>query len=150
MNTSIKAWLRNIRAQRTLCMLIPMEASIGYPLEISAGKEYMLPFLFTDLKKGICYPPFAYIIVSYPDGEILAYKNLAKSKLYDEIDINSPLLVHTDTVNCCDYYEYLSNRIHGEKNTTSLSVDDVLRKCVDNHCSALAGYYDLLIKEKEK
>lgn len=148
MNGNIKVWLRNIRADSTLCMLIPMEASIGYPLEISAGREYMLPFFFTDLKKRVCYPPFAYTVVSYPEGEILAYKNLAKNKLYD-VDIHVPLIVNTDQVNCCDYYEYLSGRICGEPSVSGQNADSILKECIAEYCSGLVKYYDLLIAEKE-
>lgn len=150
-NGNMRAWLRKFRSDRTLCMLIPMEASICYPIEITAGREYMLPFFFTDLKNGVCYPPFAYAVASFPHGEILAFKNLAKSRLYEDIDVHSPLPRYDgggSDADKRDYWDFLSRRIRGEKDFTEQSADEWLMLEIRARRRELYRCYTLLMKEK--
>ena len=39
-----KEWLNNIRFARKVCMLIPMEACMGFPIVVKQGSEYVIPF----------------------------------------------------------------------------------------------------------
>ena len=149
MSRNIRDWFRNIRTGSLMCMLIPMEASMGYPIEVKNGEEYMLPFYKTDIAHKVCYPPFAYVRVSFPKGEILAYNDLRCNRAWSEVDREAPIGICDSYKTAGDYYEFLSNRVYNHKDT-ELSADEVLRECIACKRSGLIEYYDLLIKEKVK
>ena len=77
-STDFRDWLSRFRLSRNVCMLIPMEACMGHPVVVVPGEEYLLPFFkvaSTENTRGMT-PPFAYLRVRYPSGEILTYNNL--------------------------------------------------------------------------
>lgn len=77
-NADFKEWLNKIRFSRNVCMLIPMEACMGYPIVVEQGAEYMIPFFkVTSIENTdkLC-PPFAYLRINYPSAAILTYNNL--------------------------------------------------------------------------
>lgn len=87
----LREWLSVVRYSRNICMLIPMEACMGYPIAIKQGEEFIVPFFRVVSTKNTdrLFPPFAYIRISYPSGTILTYNNLRTLSDWKEIDWNS-------------------------------------------------------------
>ncbi len=86
-----KEWLTNIRFSRKVCMLIPMEACMGFPVVVKQGSEYVIPFfkVSSTEKTDTLSPPFAYLRISYPSASILTYNNLRSLPEWNDIDWNA-------------------------------------------------------------
>ena len=145
MNDTLLNWFRRLRCDRVVCDLIPMEADMGYPLELRPGEEYLVPFCITRRSLGVCCPPLAYIRVSYPDGRVLTYNDLRSAGAGRKESIAmSPDAPDSDD----EYYGFLESRIGSAAD--SESADDILLEHAARLSLELVPYYRMLIKEKER
>ena len=153
-----KEWLSNIRFSRKICMLIPMEACMGYPIVVKQGSEYVLPFfkVTSTEKTDTMSPPFAYLRINYPAATILTYNNLRtlpewKDIVWDEIAEKKDNSTATSILN--NYYKAIVNL---EQVMCFADQDKQLLECLNslstdcNKESPLIVWYKKLIAEAKK
>ena len=152
-------WLGSIRLSRKVCMLIPMEACMGFPVVVRQGTEYILPFFKTASaqKNDILSPPFAYLRVSFPAGDILTYNHLRTLPEWRNIDWNETVETHSDRCTASElkkYYEIISR--NEPASCTVYQQDARLCSCLhsltndSSQASSLVGWYQKLIDEAKK
>lgn len=153
-NPDIRNWLWSFRTRRNVCMLIPMEAAMGYPIEIKNAAEYLIPFYRLSPAENCCYPPFAYIRASYPGGGILTYSELRTLPGWRGTDWNTPISLSgadgPSPADFEDYYGFLDRRIAGDPACVAGDPDDLLCRNVAAQRKGLLAYYELLIQEKNR
>lgn len=153
-----KEWLNSIRFSRRVCMLIPMEACIGFPVVVKHGAEYIIPFFeVTSTKKtDTLSPPFAYLRISYPSGTILTYNDL--HTLPEWRDIDRSVIVEKNENRAAalkseNYYKAITSQ---EFVSCPAKQDELLLECLrsqaadSNSGSALVIWYKKLIAEAKK
>lgn len=147
MRESFKLWLKHLRTDIRLCMLVPMETVIGLPVEIRPGEAYLIPFLRSDAARRSCYPPVAYVCISYPNANILRFQDLTHDYCDGIYDRNNPVRFSIDGSYSFDYYDYLGKRICAVSGYES-NPDEVLMECVKHCYEGMTDVYSLLIREK--
>ncbi len=158
-NTDFKEWLNSIRFSRKVCMLIPMEACMGYPIVVKQGIEYIIPFFKVSSieKTDTLSPPFAYLRINYPSATILTYNNLRTLPDWESIDwdvITEKNESHTTTSKIVNYYNTISSHEHMSyiaEQQDELLLDCLYSQSVDsNKVSSLVVWYKKLIAEAKK
>lgn len=153
-----KEWLSNIRFSRKICMLIPMEACMGFPIVVKQGSEYIIPFfkVASAEKTDIMSPPFAYLRISYPEAAILTYNNLRTLPEWKDIDWNEIAEKNENRTTASklnDYYKAITNPEHV---SCFADQDEQLLECLNSHSadsnkeSPLIVWYKKLIAEAKK
>ena len=158
-NVDFKEWLNKARFSRNVCLLIPMEACMGYPIVVARGSEYIIPFFEVKSIESTdkLSPPFAYLRISYPSAAILTYNNLRtlpEWKGYDWDVIIERRENCTTAAKVEDYYKEICCCESPCKNAAQL--DELLLDClypqtIDNcNSTPLVVWYKKLITEAEK
>lgn len=153
-----KEWLNSIRFSRKVCMLIPMEACMGFPVVVRHGAEYIIPFfkVTSTEKTDTLSPPFAYLRISYPSATILTYNNLRTLPDWKDIDWNIIAEKNenrTTTPKLKKYYTAITNQ---ELVSCFDEQDELLLECLNsqsadsNKESPLVIWYKKLIAEAKK
>ncbi|MBQ8836055.1 MAG: hypothetical protein IJ002_00940 [Clostridia bacterium] len=153
-----KEWLNNIRFSRKVCMLIPMEACMGFPIAVKQGTEYIVPFfkVTSTEKMDTLSPPFAYLRIGYPSATILTYNNLRTLPEWKDIDWNVIAEKNenrTITQKLKKYYTVITNQ---ELLSCFDEQDELLLECLNfqsvdsNQESPLVIWYKKLIAEAKK
>jgi len=153
-----KEWLSNIRFSRKICMLIPMEACMGFPIVVKQGSEYVIPFfkVASTEQTDTMSPPFAYLRISYPSATILTYNNLRTLPEWNDIDWNVVIEKNenrTTSLTLKKYYETITNQ---EIVSRFDEQDELLLECLNfqsadsNQESPLVIWYKKLIDEAKK
>ena len=152
-----KDWLNSIRFSRKVCMLIPMEACMGFPIVVKHGDEYIIPFfkVTSTEKTDILSPPFAYLRISFPSAAILTYNNLRTLPEWKDIDwdviAEKNETAHTPKLK--EYYKVITNP---ELVSRFDEQDELLLECLNaqsadsNQESHLVIWYKKLITEAKK
>jgi len=152
-----KDWLNSIRFSRNVCMLIPMEACMGFPIVVKHGDEYIIPFfkVMSTEKTDILSPPFAYLRISFPSAAILTYNNLRTLPEWKDIDwdviAEKNETAHTPKLK--EYYKVITNQ---ELVSRFDEQDELLLECLNaqsadsNQESHLVIWYKKLITEAKK
>lgn len=154
-----KGWLNKVRFSRNVCMLIPMEACMGYPIVVEQGVEYLIPFfkvISVDNTDKLS-PPIAYLRISYPSGAILTYNNLRTLPEWKKFNWD----IITEKRESCataakieDYYGAICCRENSRQ--SAAQQDEMLLDClysqsIDNSgLPPLVAWYKKLIAEAEK
>lgn len=158
-NDDFKEWLNIVRFSRSVCMMIPMEACMGYPIVVKQGAEYILPFFKVVSSERVdrLSPPFAYLRVSYPKSAILTYNNLRTLSGWKEMkrdvivekrenyEVTSKIDDYYKAISCC---ENIGQNIEQQ--------DELLLKCLysqvidNNDSSLLITWYKRLLDEARK
>lgn len=158
-NIDFKEWLNNVRFSRKVCMLIPMEACMGYPVVVKQGIEYIIPFfkVASTRKTDTLSPPFAYLRLSYPSAAILTYNNLRTLPEWEHIDWNAITEKNetcTTTSKLENYYKVISNQelmMYLNEQQDELLLDCLYSQSADsNKASSLVIWYKKLIAEAKK
>lgn len=158
-NADFKEWLNKTRFSRNICMLIPMEACMGYPIVVERGAEYIIPFfkVISIENTDKLSPPFAYLRINYPSAVILTYNNLRTLPEWKKLDwdvIAEKRENSTTAAKIEDYYKAVSCRENSRQNAEQL--DELLLDClypqsIDNCDSPpLVVWYKKLIAEAKK
>ena len=152
-----KEWLNNIRFARKVCMLIPMEACMGFPIVVKQGSEYVIPFfkVTSTEQTDTMSPPFAYLRISYPSATILTYNNLRTLPGWKDIDWNviAEKNENAHTPKLKEYYKVITNQ---ELVSRFDEQDELLLECLNfqsadsNQASPLVIWYKKLIDEAKK
>ena len=153
-----KEWLSNVRFSRKICMLIPMEACMGFPIVVKQGSEYVIPFfkVTSTEQTDTMSPPFAYLRISYPSATILTYNNLRTLPEWNDIDWNVIIEKNenrTTSLTLKKYYETITNQ---EIVSRFDEQDELLLECLNfqsadsNQESPLVIWYKKLIDEAKK
>ena len=152
-----KEWLNNIRFARKVCMLIPMEACMGFPIVVKQGSEYVIPFfkVTSTEQTDTMSPPFAYLRISYPSATILTYNNLRTLPGWKDIDWNviAEKNENAHTPKHKEYYKVITNQ---ELVSRFDEQDELLLECLNfqsadsNQESPLVIWYKKLIDEAKK
>lgn len=152
-----KEWLNNIRFARKVCMLIPMEACMGFPIVVKQGSEYVIPFfkVTSTEQTDTMSPPFAYLRISYPSATILTYNNLRTLPGWKDIDWNviAEKNENAHTPKLKEYYKVITNQ---ELVSRFDEQDELLLECLNfqsadsNQESPLVIWYKKLIDEAKK
>ena len=153
-----KEWLNKVRFSRNICMLIPMEACMGYPIIVKNGREYIIPFFKVKSVENMdeLTPPFAYIRIQYPCATILTYNNLRTLPEWKNIDWNKIALKNERCTLCG--IEYYYDAICGYENSYQIAdrLDEILLDCLNQkstdytNLSPLVTWYKKLIEEAKK
>lgn len=158
-NADFKEWLNKVRFSRNVCMLIPMEACMGYPIVVEHGVEYIIPFFKVASIENTdkLTPPFAYLRINYPSTTILTYNNLRTLPEWKSIDwsltaekndsyiIASKIENYYKALCCCEN----SSRIAEQQD--ELLLDCLYSQSVDSSNSPpLVVWYKKLIDESKK
>ena len=154
-----KEWLSKTRFSRSVCMLIPMEACMGYPVVVERGEEYLIPFfrVASSEKTDKLSPPFAYLRIRYPSAAILTYNNLRT--LPEWKTINWDVLAekggdHMTAAKLEEYYGAICRRENTPQ--SARRQDELLLDCLQVRSAGgsgahpLAVWYKMLIAEAEK
>ena len=152
-----KEWLNNIRFARKVCMLIPMEACMGFTIVLKLGSEYVIPFfkVTSTEQTDTMSPPFAYLRISYPSATILTYNNLRTLPGWKDIDWNviAEKNENAHTPKLKEYYKVITNQ---ELVSRFDEQDELLLECLNfqsadsNQESPLVIWYKKLIDEAKK
>lgn len=152
-----KEWLNNIRFARKVCMLIPMEDCMGFPIVVKQGSEYVIPFfkVTSTEQTDTMSPPFAYLRISYPSATILTYNNLRTLPGWKDIDWNviAEKNENAHTPKLKEYYKVITNQ---ELVSRFDEQDELLLECLNfqsadsNQESPLVIWYKKLIDEAKK
>ena len=152
-----KEWLNNIRFARKVCMLIPMEACMGFPIVVKQGSEYVIPFfkVTSTEQTDTMSPPFAYLRISYPSATILTYNNLRTLPGWKDIDWNviAEKNENAHTPKLKEYYKVITNQ---ELVSRFDEQDELLLECLNfqsadsNQESPPVIWYKKLIDEAKK
>lgn len=157
-NADFKEWLNKVRFSRNVCMLIPMESCMGYPIVVKRGKEFVIPFFKVTSTEKIdtLSPPFAYLRISFPSASILTYNNLRTLPEWKDIDWN--INVEHEKSNKIaskldNYYSTISS--HEDLHMSSDHQDDLLLDCIsqqseDSNITHLVTWYKKLFNEAKK
>ncbi len=151
-----KEWLNKVRFLRNVCMLIPMEACMGYPIVVKNGSEYMIPFfkVASIESTDTLSPPFAYIRIGYPTATILTYNNLRTLPDWREVDWSATInKVEGDVLESKieDYYKKLCDCVclpQNEELNDKLLLDSL--RCENSNSHSLIVWYKKLIEEAQK
>lgn len=152
-----KEWLNSIRFFRKVCMLIPMEACMGFPIVVRHGDEYIIPFfkVTSTEKTDILSPPFAYLRISFPSAAILTYNNLRTLPEWKDIDWNviaeRKEAAHTPKLK--EYYKAITNQelVSRFEEQDELLLEYLNSQTADiNLGSPLVIWYKKLITEAKK
>ena len=167
---SMKKWFAKRRLSREICMLIPMEAAMGLPVEIVSGSEYLIPFYICrsghpldkgargsypnsdDLSVFEYYPPFAYVRLSYPDGRLLDYCDLRAATGWRRIDCAAEIVdaVVPSEESSDEYYRVLTGAGRDGLDDRMPDVSETLRDCIKSQRPGLLPYYEKLLTERER
>lgn len=146
-----KEWLNNIRFARKVCMLIPMEACMGFPIVVKQGSEYVIPFfkVASTEQTDTMSPPFAYLRISYPSATILTYNNLRTLPEWNDIDWNVIIEKNenrTTSLTLKKYYETITNQ---EIVSCFDKQDKLLLACLNSQTADNNKEYPLVIWYKK-
>ncbi len=127
-----REWLNSFRFSRKVCMLIPMEACMGFPIVVKQNAEYILPFfkVTSTEKTDTLSPPFAYLRINYPSATILTYNNLRTLPWWKDIDwnvITDKSENRTKTSKLENYYKAITNQ---EPEACFAEQDELLLECL--------------------
>ena len=153
-----KEWLSTIRFSRKVCMLIPMEACMGFPVVVKQGSEYIIPFfkVTSTEKTDTLSPPFAYLRINYPAATILTYNNLRTLPEWKDIDWNEIAEKNENRTTAARLNNYYKVITHPEHASCFADQDELLLECVNaqsadsNKESPLILWYKKLIAEAKK
>ena len=153
-----KEWLNNIRFSRKVCMLIPMEACMGFPIVVKQGVEYVIPFfkVASTEKTDTLSPPFAYLRISYPSATILTYNNLRTLPEWKDIDWNVFAEKNENRTTTSKLKKYHTAITNQEMVSCFDEQDELLLECLNsqsadsNKESPLVIWYKKLIVEAKK
>lgn len=158
-NDDFREWLNIVRFSRNVCMLIPMEACIGYPLVVEQGVEYLIPFfrIVSNERTNRLSPPFAYLRVSYPASTILTFNNLCTLPEWKEIEWDE-VVEYRECSNLAlkinEYYNMIC--CYENAGNTIEQLDEMLLNYLDSisaensTSSSLVIWYKKLIEEAKK
>lgn len=157
--SGFKEWLNKVRFSRNVCMLIPMEACMGYPIVVEQGTEYIVPFFKVASIENTdkLSPPFAYLRINYPSASILTYNNLRSLPEWKGIDWDEIIekdVSHASASRLEDYYKAIC--CHEDFLLTAERLDELLLDCLplqsadNNNSLPLVVWYKKLIAEAKK
>ena len=66
-------WLHDLRYSRMVCMLLPTDAVMAYPIPVVRSGERMLVVPFFEVAADEAYRPYGFIAVPYGGERIVAY-----------------------------------------------------------------------------